>query len=799
MHSNETHEFFAALKGVQLAQANPAAAIGDVSSLLGAVTVIGADGKSRSLEPGDTIYQDDRVSTKAGGQLSVTFLDGTVFVMEENSEMVLDQVIYDPGAAGNSFVTTLVKGLFVFATGEIAGEGEMIVKTPSGSIGIRGTTVGVVIDAASGLVRITNLKNPITGEIGQFSFVNDGGETVFGAENDSLEVRDGFSPHGGLFHSDPAAIEGFYGGALNSLGATQRLQRGGLEDDPAFGEATDARLSDDGAGDQPLSSGSGAAARMEASEETLAGETDDGSLEESGDFTLATLVGDEEAIYFEGELLESASGPTATTAIAPLDFIWTGFAGDQSWQTPGNWDFGVTPTAGSQVLLDNPFDIVTYFPADPNSQLLLDDLDLQNGATLRHLAGQLGTADWFSIAATSNMAIQGGDFGIVSGNGVNWGNLLVDSGTLSVSNGQFVNAGNMEVRSTGRLEVFGGQFDNQGDIAVSGLVDFGGGWRFDNFGVFTTAVGVGAAVLDGDFQQFNGGQFLVEMTAGGHDMLTVTGRVDLAGDLNVAPSAGFVANPGDTYSVLQASQVFGFFNNGQIVSFLGPNLVLKVSYTPTSVDLIASNQTTAGDDQIFGTAQPDWLQGFDGDDAIHGGDGDDWINGDQGFDFIDGGPGKDVLSFASSPSGVIANLSGSTQFGVGPQQASDGFGSTDSVTGMEILDGSGFDDILIGDVGDNLLDGQFGADLLIGGGGSDAFTLRAGDGGMVISLADVVTDFQDGVDQLGLQSGLTLADLTIGADGAGNAVVGVAASGEFLMVLQGVGPAALDPGDFFVL
>src|SRR3546814_4162341 len=82
-----------------------------------------------------------------------------------------------------------IQGTFVFVTGEIAPSGEMDVATPVGTIGIRGTTVGVRIATFSGATRNVNIENPETQEVGSFTFSNSGGSVRFTQVNAFLEIR----------------------------------------------------------------------------------------------------------------------------------------------------------------------------------------------------------------------------------------------------------------------------------------------------------------------------------------------------------------------------------------------------------------------------------------------------------------------------------------------------------------------------------------------------------------------------------------------------------------------------------
>ena len=93
------------------------------------------------------------------------------------------------------------------------------------------------------------------------------------------------------------------------------------------------------------------------------------------------------------------------------------------------------------------------------------------------------------------------------------------------------------------------------------------------------------------------------------------------------------------------------------------------------------------------------------------------------------------------------------------------------------------DDVLIGGNGRDWLKGGLGADELHGGGGRDTFVLGEGDGGATIALADLITDFQIGRDQIALDDGLGTADITIGTNGS-DSVVQVTSTGEYLAVVS---------------
>ncbi len=193
----------------------------------------------------------------------------------------------------------------------------------------------------------------------------------------------------------------------------------------------------------------------------------------------------------------------------------------------------------------------------------------------------------------------------------------------------------------------------------------------------------------------------------------------------------------------------------------------------------------AGNDDLYGGADDDTLYGDTGDDDLIGGDGDDLMDGSAGDDDLDGGLGNDVLYGFSGKDDLDGGSGADTLYGED---------DSDTLYG---LDG---DDTIYGGDGTDTLFGEVGADSLTGGNDADVFAVLQGDGGGSLALADVITDFQDGADLIGLAGGLTFAAVTVIDQGTGNdAIVQVTASLEFLAVIQGLGGGFIGAADFVVL
>ena len=154
--------------------------------------------------------------------------------------------------------------------------------------------------------------------------------------------------------------------------------------------------------------------------------------------------------------------------------------------------------------------------------------------------------------------------------------------------------------------------------------------------------------------------------------------------------------------------------------------------------------------------------------------GDDRLMGDDGDNAIDGGSGNDTLI---------------------------GAGGDDTLTGGTgddwIFGGRG-NDRLVGGTGDDTLAGGFGRDFYIGDAGSDLFLLRTATAVDDVFLADIIADFEVGVDAIALTAGLTEDNLSLVAT-SGNTRISIGdPTGDILAIVAGVLPNELG-GSFVTL
>jgi hypothetical protein len=126
---------------VQLQAAN----IGNITELNGAGRVVRDDTFQAALDFNIESY--DNVQT-SNGRLGITFLDDSQVRLTEHSELIIDEFIYDPDPSKSKMALQFASGTARFITGKLAtiDKENILIQTPSATIGIRGTDFTVTVD-----------------------------------------------------------------------------------------------------------------------------------------------------------------------------------------------------------------------------------------------------------------------------------------------------------------------------------------------------------------------------------------------------------------------------------------------------------------------------------------------------------------------------------------------------------------------------------------------------------------------------------------------------------------------------
>ena len=97
-----------------------------------------AQSEPRLLEVGVNVFTNERITTTEGGQAQMLFIDESAFTVGPNSEVVLDEFVFDPDTGTGRLALTATKGVFRFVGGKISKKTPVTLKTPTAVIGIRG-------------------------------------------------------------------------------------------------------------------------------------------------------------------------------------------------------------------------------------------------------------------------------------------------------------------------------------------------------------------------------------------------------------------------------------------------------------------------------------------------------------------------------------------------------------------------------------------------------------------------------------------------------------------------------------
>ncbi|MGP0095372.1 MAG: FecR domain-containing protein [Xanthobacteraceae bacterium] len=137
--------------------------VGTASAVNPASTGKPPGGAVRTLTLGSEVVHNERIQTDAAGSVQLLFVDKTSMSIGPNSDVTIDEYVFDPNANTGKMAVTVSKGVMRFVGGQVSHTGDATVTTPSASIGIRGGTV--IFDAKGTIVSLFG-KLTITGKNG---------------------------------------------------------------------------------------------------------------------------------------------------------------------------------------------------------------------------------------------------------------------------------------------------------------------------------------------------------------------------------------------------------------------------------------------------------------------------------------------------------------------------------------------------------------------------------------------------------------------------------------------------------
>lgn len=158
--------------------------VGTVIEAEGSVTLTGEDGVTSPVGFEAPVRLNDVIATGAGAKVFVQMVDGTEFTLSENATLSVDQYVYDPeDKKGNTAAYSVLKGAFLYTSGLLTKNEtpDVSVRTPYGSIGIRGTQFwGGRIDKAYGIL-VNEGEVTVKNAVGKITLQKNQGTSIMGS------------------------------------------------------------------------------------------------------------------------------------------------------------------------------------------------------------------------------------------------------------------------------------------------------------------------------------------------------------------------------------------------------------------------------------------------------------------------------------------------------------------------------------------------------------------------------------------------------------------------------------------
>ncbi len=129
------------ISGVARADSKTTYPIGEIALLEGTAHYVRGDDRT-PIRQGDPVFFKTSLQTDPGSKILILFIDDTEIVLGEDAALTIDEYIFDPyDAKENKGKFNFLKGAFLWTSGLISkrDEPDVLLETPHGSVGIRGT------------------------------------------------------------------------------------------------------------------------------------------------------------------------------------------------------------------------------------------------------------------------------------------------------------------------------------------------------------------------------------------------------------------------------------------------------------------------------------------------------------------------------------------------------------------------------------------------------------------------------------------------------------------------------------
>ena len=158
-----------------------ASIIGDVILHEGNANIERTDGEDVDAEKDLDIFQYDTVKT-GKGKVAIGFIDDTRVDVTQHSKLIIDEFVYDPNTKTGSLSLKAALGTVRYASGQIAKTSptNVQIKTPTATIGVRGTDFSMTIDevGSSTIILLPSCDTNGNCFVGEISVESDAGMVI---------------------------------------------------------------------------------------------------------------------------------------------------------------------------------------------------------------------------------------------------------------------------------------------------------------------------------------------------------------------------------------------------------------------------------------------------------------------------------------------------------------------------------------------------------------------------------------------------------------------------------------------
>jgi hypothetical protein len=95
-------------------------------------------GSTIALTVGSRILHNQSIHTSPTGSVQLLFLDKSTLNIAPNTNIVIDEFVYDPASGSGHMLTKLTQGTLQYIGGKLSHQGAVTITTPAAAIGIRG-------------------------------------------------------------------------------------------------------------------------------------------------------------------------------------------------------------------------------------------------------------------------------------------------------------------------------------------------------------------------------------------------------------------------------------------------------------------------------------------------------------------------------------------------------------------------------------------------------------------------------------------------------------------------------------